>query len=84
MTDDLQEPTNAVFLASASSQPEPPLRTAGEAARELHRSVTTIKLIAKQIHAPVLRTPGGQWLFPAPAVEKLRQEIMRREQEGRL
>lgn len=75
---------DAVYFTPASSQTEPQLRTAGEAARELGRSVTTVKLIARQIHAPVLRTAGGQWIFTAPAIEKLRQEIQRREQEGRI
>lgn len=56
--------------------------TAGDVARELGKSVTTIKQLAQQIHAPVQRTPGGVWIFQSAAVEKLRAEIQRREMEN--
>jgi len=57
-------------------------RTASDVARELGKSITTIKALARQIHAPVLRTGSGIWLFPPAAVEKLRAEIHRREMES--
>ena len=57
-------------------------RTAGDVARELGRSVTAIKTLARQIHAPVTFTPGGQWIFYTAAVEKLSAEIRRREKEA--
>jgi hypothetical protein len=57
-------------------------RTASDVGRELGRSVTAIKELARQIHAPVLRTASGIWLFPPVAVDKLRREIQRRELEG--
>ena len=56
-------------------------RTAGDVARELGPSVTTIKQLAVAIHAPVQKTPGGVWIFSAAAVEKLKLEIQRRELE---
>ena len=57
-------------------------RTASDVARELGKSTTTIKALARQIHAPVFKTASGIWLFPLPAVEKLRHEVRRREIEG--
>ena len=63
------------------SEATPP-RTASDVAGELGRSVTCIKEIARQIHAPILKTASGIWLFPPAAVEKLRREIQRREIEG--
>lgn len=66
--------------------PEPPVlevpRTASDVGRELGKSVTTIKALARQVHAPIQRTASGIWLFSPAAVEKLRQEIQRREVEG--
>jgi hypothetical protein len=69
-----------VFSTSVQTVAETPM-TAGDVARELGKSVTTIKQIAQQIHAPVQRTPGGVWIFQPVAVEKLRVEIQRRERE---
>jgi hypothetical protein len=57
-------------------------RTASDVARELGKSITTIKELARRIHAPVLRTGSGIWLFPPAAVEKLRAEIERRRQDA--
>ena len=57
-------------------------RTAGDVARELGPSVTTIKQLAVAIHAPVQKTPGGVWIFSAAAVEKLKLEIQRRRIEA--
>jgi hypothetical protein len=57
-------------------------RTASDVGRELGKSVTTIKVLSREIHAPVLKTASGIWLFPPAAVEKLRREIQRREIEG--
>ena len=74
-------PTNAQnFSAPIQTDSEAP-RTAGDVARELGKSVTTIKQLALQVNAPVQRTPGGVWIFQTPAVEKVRAEIQRREQE---
>lgn len=60
---------------------EPP-RTVGDVAALLGRSTTAIKKLAVEIHAPIQRTPGGVWIFSPEAVEKLRQEIQRREVEA--
>jgi len=56
--------------------------TAGDTAKLLGKSVTTIKTIAVQTNAPVTRTPGGLWILDAAAVEKIRSEIERREREA--
>ena len=58
-----------------------PLRTVGETARELQRSTTTVKKLALETNAPVERTESGRWIFPPAAVERIRQEIARREVE---
>jgi hypothetical protein len=49
--------------------------------RELQRSTTTVKKLALETNAPVERTASGRWIFPPAAVERIRQEITRREQE---
>jgi hypothetical protein len=57
--------------------------TSGDAAKQLNKSRTTIKTIALEVNAPIIKTPGGQWLFPSDAVQKIADEILRREREGR-
>ena len=69
------------FSAPVLTVSETP-QTAGDVARELGKSVTTIKQLAVAIHAPVQKTPGGVWIFGSVAVEKLRAEILRREREA--
>jgi hypothetical protein len=76
----VQDEITERFCLSEKAIAELP-RTASVVARELGRSVTCIKQLARQIHAPVLRTPTGIWIFPQAAVEKLRAEIRRRENE---
>ena len=65
-----------------SSLSESPPRTASDVGQELGRSVTAIKALARQIHAPIHKTVSGIWLFTPAAVEKLRAEIRRREMES--
>jgi hypothetical protein len=72
--------TPQTFATQTQTASEVP-RTAGDVARELGKSVTTIKQLALQVKAPVQRTPGGVWIFQPLAVEKLKQEIARRELE---
>ena len=69
------------FFAPEHSLPEVP-HTASEVAGELGRSVTAIKSLARQIHAPVIKTATGIWLFPPAAVAKLRAEMERRRIEA--
>ena len=71
-TQNFSDPTTAALQVPATS---------GDAAREVGVSRTTVKAIAIQINAQILKTPGGQWLFPPAAIEKVRQEIQRRERE---
>ena len=74
--------TNTAQNLAPTQTPSEPPRTAGDVARELGKSVTTIKQLALQVNAPVQRTPGGVWIFQTPAVEKVRAEIQRREREA--
>ena len=69
------------YSAPVQTPSEPP-RTAGDVARELGPSVTTIKQLAVAIHAPVQKTPRGVWIFGTAAVEKIRAEIQRRQLEA--
>jgi hypothetical protein len=55
--------------------------TSGDAAKALSLSRTAVKTIALECHAEIIKTPGGQWLFPPAAVEKIRTELERRERE---
>ncbi|MBI4024764.1 MAG: hypothetical protein HY360_07255 [Verrucomicrobia bacterium] len=75
-----EQSTAQVFFVHDVSVLESP-RTASDVARELGRSVTAIKKLAAEIHAPIQKTASGIWIFPLAAVEKLRHEIQRRELE---
>ena len=77
MTTDTQETPTPTPTVSETT-----LRTAGDVSRELGKSVTTIKTLALQTHAPVTRTPGGLWVFTPAAVDKIRNEIERRERQA--
>ena len=72
------EPQN--YSAPTVAVAEPP-RLVGEVAQLLSRSTTAVKKMAVEVHAPIVKTPSGVWLFPPVAVEKLRVEIARRERE---
>lgn len=50
------------FFDQAATPSEAP-RTAGDVAKELGKSVTTIKALAVQTNAPIIKTPGGLWIF---------------------
>jgi hypothetical protein len=70
-------PNNFAPCLSVSEAP----RTASDVARELGRSVTAVKQLAREVNAPICKTASGIWLFSPAAVEKLRAEIQRRETE---
>ena len=66
--------------------PEPTVsespRTTSDVAREVGKSTTTTKHIAREIHVPILKTASGIWIWNSIAVEKLRYEIERRRVEA--
>ena len=73
------------ILKQQPCAPEPTVsdspRTTSDVAREVGKSTTTTKHIAREIHAPILKTASGIWIWNAKSVEKLKQEIARREIE---
>jgi len=56
--------------------------TAGDVAKELNVSRTTVKQLAIETFLSVQKTPSGVWIFSPAAVEKIRSEIERRKREA--
>ena len=57
-------------------------RTTSDVAREVGKSTTRVKQLVREIHVPIMKTASGIWIWNAIAVEKLKQEIARREVEN--
>jgi len=70
----------------AASTPKPSGRndvvfSVGDASKLVHRSVTTVKELLRQLRIEPVKTAGGQWILTAAIVGRLREEVERRERE---
>jgi hypothetical protein len=85
--------SNSAFLASDQPEANPQVQThsnpsstlfytAGDAAKHIGVSVTTIKRIAAELRLDLTQTVGGTKLFTAQQVEKVKAEKARRNQEA--
>jgi len=72
--------------ANVQSQTNPSIPkcyTAGDAAKSIQASTTTVKRLATELRLDVQQTEGGLWLFTESQVAKIKAEMTRRQAEAR-
>jgi hypothetical protein len=78
-----QTPDQSGSIAPSATQScQPKLFTAGDAARSINTSITTIKRISSELRLDVQQTAGGLWLFNQNQLSKIKAEMERRKQEA--
>ena len=60
----------------------PRFYSAGDAAKIISASTTTVKRLATELRLDVQQTVGGLWLFTEAQVTKIKAELVRRQREA--
>ena len=81
----------SVFLAPDQSGPNTQLQahasgslvySAGDAAKSIGTSITSVKRLATELRLDIQQTVGGLWLFSEDQVSRIKAELARRQTEA--
>lgn len=73
---------SGLIAPSATQSCQPRLYSAGDAARSIGTSITSVKRISTELRLDVQLTAGGLWLFNESQIARIKAEMERRKQEA--
>jgi len=80
-----EQASGSFFPPNPATATPPPLATVAQVAAQLGKSRSRLKEICGEIGLEPIRAAGSAaWLFDEPRIQRLRNELARREREGRI